>query len=127
MTNPTPAQVAALAAVVRITPETHRHLFKVINIGGEDDEAEQWKPHNLPDPLGPDADGVWLAPMMTYLTKQKYGPCVDMSQTVVARACCGKAGLRIDEYADTATAALLQACLAARVPEVCAILEVTND
>lgn len=126
------ANKAALAALFGITPETHRHLFKVINIGVGDDVAELWNLRNLPDPLGPDADGVWLVPMLLWLHKNNRMPTLDSSVLDSDFDPCphaqvhGKDGFS-QAFDNTFTAALLQACLAARVPEVVAILEVNHD
>jgi hypothetical protein len=78
---------------------------------------------DLIDPTDPAADArevdrVWLADVMHTLRENFHAPSVDWAQTVVARACCGKVGMRIDAYESSATLALLRAARAAGVPEV---------
>lgn len=92
MTNPTPAHVAALAALFHV-PGT-----------------------DLPDPLGPDADGVWQAPTMKWLAAGAYEPTLNADASGFYYAQLRHT--RLHEGV-SGTAALLQACLAARVPEVC--------
>lgn len=119
MTNPTPAAVvAALAELFCITPETHPHLWQhtVWYEPIEDDWYPMWYVMENavkfrftgPDPLGPDADGVWLAPAMAYCAKH----------------CDGF----IEEWiSNINTAWILERLHAARVPEVCEILEGNHD
>lgn len=123
------AQVAALAELFGITPETHRWLAKkdyvYPNGCGHGNPRHlvgvRLDVSKLPDPLGPDADGVWLAPMLLWCKSKGLNPLVD-SEYGPWSAMIEYNGLA-ESLGESPTAALLQACLAARVPEVCAAME----
>lgn len=137
------ANKAALAALLGITQETHRWLAKKDYV--HPNGCGHGNPRHLvgvrldvsklPDPLGPDADAVWLAPMMCWMQEHDFNPSVvgldfgHKSKFKFAADCFSMETMTRTNnlYDDTMTAALLQACRAARVPEVCKILEATHE
>lgn len=149
MPNPTPAaQVADLSELFGITPETHRHLFNNVCWCGSDifnvmvagdydvaycDECGgRWDDVSIntfigPDPLGPDADGVWLAAVLAYMDTTPFmAKIIGGCNARIAEVSIGDESYMCNSQ-ESYTAALLQACLAARVPEVCKILEATHE
>lgn len=108
------AQLAALAALVGITPETHRQFVwdtssgTAVNVSG------------FPGLDTPAGDDVFLAPVMRWLARNEYEPLIIGDHVGdPCWACITKRTGDTDCGGSTFTAALIQACLAARVPEVC--------
>lgn len=138
MPNPTPAQVAALAQVVRITPETHPWLSRNYCIGcgktiyfDADSSTEccgdltdtELSPLLLPDPLGPDADDVFAMRVFRWCQSRRLDPSVFNYEGKFEASirCAPEDALYANNIEDTATLALIRACQSARVPEICAI------
>lgn len=142
------SQRILLAAELSMTPETHPWLVKStkhcpkcggtkINMFSSDQdwclECEHTfhagqhikkKQLNLPDPLGPHADNVWLAPLLVYLLNKLprapyFERCGDEYMAVVPAY--GASSEK--RFGKTVTDALLQACVAASVPEICKALK----
>lgn len=134
------ANKAALAALVGITPETHPHLWQhtVWYEPIEDDWYPMWYVMENavkfrftgPNPLGPDADGVWLAPAVRWgcdmTTPHCYFASVEFAPQMGGGWHCHvdaygplPSGEREHEaFGDSMTAAYLQACQDAGVPEI---------
>ena len=152
MTPFTPAQREALAKLVGISPETHRHLFNNVcqcgsetfnvMVAGDYDVAycdgceSRWddmavRAFRAPCPLtgGDEADDVWLAPLMRWLVSVDRAHGVGPSfhkEPERAWAANFYHGC-FPEYGATATSALLHSCRAAGVPEVCAIFDMGKE
>lgn len=151
-----PQKLAALAALVGITPETHRHLLTKhcsrcdsINLEEQDtgyhscrdcylflsaDElVVKFTPPALDTPAG---DDVFLAPVMRWLQEHDFNPSIvgldfgHQSKFMFAADCFSMESMRRTNnfYDDTMTAALLRACQSAGVPEIVAIFgEAINE
>jgi len=132
-----PQKLAALAALVGVTPETHGHLTRHYCIGCGatiyfdadsstkccDDYTEtEVSPDKLPGLDTPAGDDVFLAPVMRWLARNEYEPLIIGDHVGdPCWACITKRTGDTDCGGSTFTAALIQACLAARVPEIVAI------
>jgi hypothetical protein len=134
-----PTQLAALAALVGITPETHKHLWEhtVWYEPQEDDWYPMWYvmenavKFRLVAPAldTPAGDDVFLAPVMRWLQEHDFNPSIvgldfgHQSKFMFAADCFSMESMRRTNnfYDDTMTAALLRACQSAGVPEICAI------
>jgi hypothetical protein len=135
-----PTKLAALAALVWITPETHRHLFKNVCQCGSDtfnvmvagdcdvaycDECGgRWKDVSrntltLPALDTPAGDDVFLAPTMRWCKSKGLEPTVD-GEYGPWNAMIKRDGLT-EKCAQSPTLALLRACQSAGVPEIVAI------
>jgi hypothetical protein len=124
-----PTQLAALAALVGITPETHGHLWQH-TVWYEPNEGD-WYPmwyvmenavkfrFTGPALDTPAGDDVFLAPLMRWLKLCGYWPKMFFD----GEHWNGVIGTekRNAGHMETMTAALLRACLAAGVPEIVAI------
>ena len=117
-----PTQLAALAALVGITPETHPHLKNGYCTCGKPDCPEPLT-FNLPALDTPAGDYVFLAPLMRWLQGKDLLPEVWGCATGTGDDCFGASlnDTQDFQYAETMTAALIRACQSARVPEIVAI------
>jgi len=120
----TPAQLAALAKELGITPETHRQFVWDTSSG------ENVNVTGYPCPFSgtPASDDVWQAPLMRYL-KSRFDWTTEGLMIYLADT-ADEWGAVLHDYqsvhvgnecAPTITAALLHAARAARVPEIMAI------
>jgi hypothetical protein len=108
-----PQKLAALAALVGITPETHRQFIwdtssgTAVNVSG------------FPALDTPAGDDVFLAPLMRWLKLRGYWPKIFFD----GEHWNGVIGTekRNAGHMETMTAALLRACQSAGVPEIVAI------
>lgn len=126
MLTPTTAQVAALAALFGITPKTHPHMYRLRQEEYPDGTGywEEWW-SDIPDPLGPDADSVWLAPAMRWLDKRFDGISFVWVQEelVCILSIKGKTPIAGQpSYHYSRTESLLRACQDAGVHEVVAAI-----
>jgi hypothetical protein len=107
----TPSQLARLAAWVKITPETHRHLFNV---------NFHYITPLLPDPTDPAADArevdrVWLADVWHTLCLAGDTPQI---HGYTSLQLASVSGVNYKRSNASATLALLLAARTAGVPEV---------
>jgi hypothetical protein len=115
MTDPT--KLAALAALVGITPETHPHLVLEYCDDNFPEFGVVGKAMRLPALDTPAGDDVFLAPLMRWCKSHWLKPIIDGS----ANSWYSWVHLEAGVTDQTMTAALLRACQSAGVPEIVAI------
>jgi hypothetical protein len=122
-----PTQLAALAALVGITPETHPHLKNGYCTCGKPDCPEPLT-FNLPALDTPAGDDVFLAPVMRWLkVKGLHFSTHDEGYLHPPTVWVQSREVEI-KGTMTITAALIRACQSAGVPEIVAIFgEAINE
>jgi hypothetical protein len=121
----TPAQLAALAELLGITPGTHFYSWRgyYVPAAGTEYAAVEYE-FIGPCPFSgtPESDNVWLAPLMRWLAKNENEPMVSGSH--VNSPCWGCVTTRKGDSDCDGKAyvySLLHAALSARVPKIVAI------